>query len=222
MSIEHDASTISGSQLIHQLNWRYATKKFDASRKISAADWETLEKSLLLAPSSFGLQPWHFVVVQDPALRTELRKASWNQPQIEEASHLVVIASKKEVGTKEIEQLIARIGEVRGVPKDALKEYQGMMMGFLVPPAAGLNVENWAARQTYLALGVLLTSAAVMGIDACPMEGIDANKYDQLLGLASEGYGTICVTTLGYRSAEDKNAGLTKVRYSQDEVISHR
>ena len=212
---------VDGAGILHNLQWRYATKKFDSKRKISPADWEILEQALVLSPSSFGLQPWKFFVVDDPKKRASLQADSWGQSQIVDASHLVVFAIKKNLGRADVERHIGRIAAVRSVPKDGLKDYQNMMVGFLENPAPGFEVNAWAARQVYIALGNLLTTAALMGIDACPMEGFLSPKYDEVLGLSSQGYAATVLCTLGYRAADDSYAGLAKVRYDRSEVIQH-
>lgn len=215
---------ISTDALISSLNWRYAVKKFDATKKIPAATWEALESALLLSPSSYGLQPWRFVVVKDPAVRAQLRPNSWNQPQITDASHMVVLAAKKEVTVADIDAYVERIMQVRGVPREALDGYRGMMVGSLSNPAglSGGSMAHWTQSQVYIALGVFLTSCAVLGIDACPMEGIDTKKYDEILGLPAQGYHAIVVATAGYRAADDGLATMKKVRAPREAIIKHR
>jgi nitroreductase len=202
-----------------QFSWRYATKLFDPTKKISTIDWHTLEESLRLAPSSFGLQPWKFVIVKNPEVRKQLQPLSWNQPQIVEASHLVVIAAKKEVTHTDVEGFLASISETRGVPVAALQEYGGMMKGFLDALAQQGTCEHWSTRQVYLALGMLLSTAAMLKIDACPLEGINPVEYDKVLNLTESGYSTKVACALGYRSAEDPAAFYTKVRYGRAQVI---
>ncbi len=215
-------STLPGASLIQQLNWRYATKKFDASRKVPQADWSVLEESLILTASSYGLQPWKFIIVTDPALKAKLRPASWNQSQVEDCSHLVVFAAKQEVTEADVDRFIARIAEVRGVTAESLAGYKGFMMGDLVNGPRHAIIGEWAARQTYIAMGNLLTSAAVLGIDACPFEGIEPANYDEILGLAGTGYATVAACPVGYRSADDKYASAPKVRFAAADVIVHR
>lgn len=213
------SSTVSSEQLISALNWRYATKAFDPSKKIPADLWKTLEEALRLSPSSFGLQPWKFFVVTDPATREKLKAASWGQSQITDASHLVVLARKADVNTADVEKFITTTASTNGIPASALDGYKGMMNGFISNP--GLDKANWATKQVYIALGFLLESAALLGIDACPMEGIDPKAYDELLGLPDKGYHALVVTTLGYRSPNDKYAHGKKVRYPASEIIEH-
>ena len=215
-------SIITGESLLQQLNWRYAPKKFDATKKISAADWAVLEEALILTPSSYGLQPWKFIVVTDPALKAKLRPASWNQSQVEDCSHLVVLAAKKDVTEADVDKFIARIAEVRGATIESLAGYKGFMMGDLVNGPRHAIIHEWAARQTYIALGNLMTTAALIGVDACPFEGIEPAKYDAILGLQESGYATISACPLGYRDHDDKYVGAPKVRFASQDVVDHR
>lgn len=211
---------VSNDTLVNQLRWRYATKQFDPTRKVSAADWQTLEEALVLSPSSFGLQPWRFVVVTDPATKEKLVPVSWNQRQVADSSHLVVFAVKKSLGAAEVDHYLNRISEVRGVTRESLNGFRDILLGFLAQPADQFNPQHWATRQAYIALGNLLTSAAVLGIDTCPLEGIEPAKYDEILGLPAQGYQTVVAAAVGYRAASDKYATVAKVRFAADEVIT--
>lgn len=212
---------MTAEQLIKQLNWRYATKKFDPSRTIPADQWSTLERVLLLSPSSYGLQPYQCFVITDPETRRRLREVSWNQPQITDASHLVVFTAMTSVTTELADRLVSRVAEVRGQSVDSLKGYRDMLAGFVEgAPAKGIQLDHWAGRQAYIALGVFLSAAAMMQIDACPMEGIDPAGYDQVLGLSAKGLRAYCVATAGYRAADDKYATLPKVRFKHEDVVT--
>ncbi len=215
-------STMSGEGLLQQLNWRYATKKFDPIKRISAADWSVLEQALVLTASSYGLQPWKFIVVTDPALKTKLRSASWNQAQVEDCSHHVVFTAKQDISEADVERFIARIAEVRGVTPESLAGYKGFMAGDLVNGPRHAIIKEWAARQTYIAMGNLLTSAALLGIDTCPFEGIEPAKYDEILGLKGTGYATVAACPVGYRASDDKYASAPKVRFEAKDVVEHR
>jgi nitroreductase len=211
--------TLSTEQLLQQMNWRYATKKFDPSRKIDVPVWDALEKSLVLTPSSYGLQPWKALVITSPAVRETLKPLAWNQSQVTDCSHFVVIASRKTIGLPEIEKFLQLISDVRGVAKDSLAFYRDMMVGDLVNGPRSRIVDEWARRQAYIALGNLLTSAAMLGVDACPMEGFLPDKFDEVLGLSSSNFGSIVSCALGYRAADDKYAALPKVRPPASEII---
>lgn len=212
-------NTITTDQLLSALNWRYATKVFDPARKISAATWSALEDILVLAPSSFGLQPWRFLVVRDDAIRAKLRPHSWGQSQVTDASHFVVFTARTEITASDIAHLIDRIAEVRGQPATALEPYRQMMEGGLLNEARKPHLHDWSSRQAYIAMGQLMTGAAVLGIDTCPMEGFEPAKYDEILGTRKDGYACIAAVALGYRSSGDKYASLPKVRYPKSEVI---
>ena len=213
---------VPAPELIQQLNWRYSTKVFDPARKIPAELWEQLEQALVLTPSSFGLQPYRFIVVTDPALKTKLRPASWNQSQIEDCSHLVVFLAQNDMTEASIDEYLARIAQVRGVTAESLSGYRSFMVGDLVQGPRHAIIQEWAARQTYIALGNFMTSAAVLGVDTCPLEGLVPAQYDEILGLAGSGYRTVCACPAGYRSEADKYATLPKVRYAKDRLITHR
>ena len=210
---------VSNETLLQQLQWRYAVKKFDTARKISAEDWHTLEQALVLTPSSFGLQPWRFVVITDQATKDKLVPISWGQRQVAEASHVVVFSVRQPLTESDVDRHLVRTAEVRDVSVDSLAGFKKMLMKSLVPPPAEFDIHHWAGLQAYIALGNFMTAAAMLGIDTCPMEGIVPEKYDELLGLPSEGYGTVVVCVAGYRAADDKYAALPKVRFLSEDVV---
>ena len=212
---------ISKNTLSEALHWRYATKKFDAARKIPADQWEAIEEAMLLAPSSFGLQPWRFIVVANRELLAKFPAISWGQTQPVECSHYVVFAYRKGLSVADVDRFVDRIEEVRGVSKDSLEGYRGFMLGSHKAASENGTLNDWCARQVYLAIGQAMTAAALLGIDTCPMEGIEASKYDALLGLEAEGYASVCTVAFGYRSEEDKHSGLAKVRFAHSDVIKH-
>jgi nitroreductase len=205
--------------LTTSLRWRIATKKFDPAKKIPADRWAALEEALVLSPSSYGLQPWKFFVVDDAALREKLKPVAYGQTQITDADKLVVFAVKKDFGAADVERFVERISEVRRLPKEALEGYKKMMLASAsLPPE---KVAAWLIRQVYIALGVFLTSAAALGVDACPMEGFDKDKFDEILGLPAKGYNSVVIATAGYRAADDAYAAQKKVRFATEEVVAH-
>ena len=206
-------------QLLEALNWRYATKVFDATKKISAEVWHALEQALVLTPTSYGMQPYQFLVINNPAKRAELVPHSWGQRQVVDASHFVVFTAKTKTTEADVDKLIQRTGEIRKLPADALNSYRGMMLGDVVNGPRGKIAHEWATRQTYIALGNLMTCAAVLGVDACPMEGLVPAEYDRVLNLNGSGYATVVACALGYRSPDDKYAKLPKVRYDMKDVV---
>ena len=216
------ATVIAPEELVQAQLWRYATKKFDATRTIAPELWSALEQSLVLSPSSFGLQPWKFAVVSDPALRAKLRGVSWNQAQVEDASHLVVFLAKDSISEGDLDRLVERTAQVRQQAPEELAGLKGMMLGFLVNGPAAATIDQWAMRQVYIALGNFMTSAALLGVDTCPMEGLDPREYDRLLGLEGSGYHTVVACPAGYRAEDDVYAGKPKVRYDLEDVIVRR
>ena len=213
--------TLAPSELLAALNWRYATKKFDPAKKIPAETWSALEQALVLSPSSFGIQPWKFLVVTNPAVREKLVPVSWGQTQPKDASHFVVFAVRKDLPEAHIDRYVARTAELRGSTPDALAPFKKMMMGSLEGARAKGFLDTWQTHQVYIALGQFMASAAVLGVDTCPMEGLEPAKYDEILGLAGTGFATVVACAAGYRAGDDKYATLPKVRFPAAEVIQH-
>jgi nitroreductase len=209
------------NELLAALNWRYATKVFDATKKIPADVWSAIEQTLVLTPTSFGLQPYKFLIVQTPAVREALLPQTWGQKQVVECSHYVVFLARTDMKEADIDKLINRIVAVRGVAADSLKMYRDMMMGSLVSGGRAAVAGEWAARQAYIALGNAMTAAAVLGVDGCPIEGLVPAEYDKILKLEGTGYKTVVALALGYRAASDKYATIKKVRYEASDVIQH-
>lgn len=212
--------SLTPDELLESLRWRYATKKFDATRKIPAATWAAVEESMVLTPSSFGLQPWKFMIIEDPELRIRLRSASWGQSQVTDASHYVVLTARTTLSHADISAWIARLSEVQGTPAESLLPLQNVIEGFTKPMSAAA-IHAWNIRQLYIALGQLMAGAAMLGLDTCPMEGIDPAAYDSVLGLEGSGYATAVGCALGYRAADDRHAGLAKARFAAERVITY-
>lgn len=209
---------ITSETILEKLNWRYATKSYDPTKKISDEDWMVLEESLILAPSSYGLQPYKYIVVTDAEIREKLKPAAWGQSQITDASHLVVFAYKKTLTDADIEHFVERIIEVRGGSRESLADYENVMKGSAKKAVDGGYLETWNSRQAYIALGFLLETAALLDIDATPMEGFEPEKFNEILGLTD--YSAVAVAALGYRNEEsDWLADLPKVRFPKEELI---
>jgi nitroreductase len=206
---------------IDRLSWRYATKQFDPTKQISIENWHALEQSLVLTPSSFGLQPWKFLVVRNPNLRQQLVEQSWGQKQVAEASHLVVFAIKKNLDAAYVDRYVARMAEVQQVPIDSLQGFGNVVKGFIDKPPYPLDVDAWSTRQAYIALGQFMTTAAMLAIDTCPIEGFVPSKYDELLGLTAQGYAAVVVCAAGYRAADDKYAAKPKTRFATEDVVQY-
>lgn len=218
MKAELGKENISKETILDSLNWRYATKAFDKTRKISDEDWTTLKESISLAPTSYGIQPYKVLIIEDAATREQLRAAAYGQAQLTDASHLIVFAYKKTLTDADIEEFVERIVDVRGQSRESLADYENAMKGAAQRAVSGGYIETWNSRQAYIALGFLLETAALLGIDATPMEGFDAAQFNAILGL--EDYSAVAVAALGYRDTEnDWLANLPKVRKADHELI---
>jgi nitroreductase len=207
--------------VLQQLHWRYATKKFDSTKKIPDDIWNALEQSMVLAPSSFGLQPWKFIVVRNPEIRQQLLAHSWGQTQVVDASHMVVFTIKQGINADDVDRYVERMAEVQQVPVDNLQKFGGVVKGFINKPPYPLDIDEWSIRQLYIALGQFMTSAAMLGVDTCPMEGLMPSKYDEVLGLAAQGYKTAVACPAGYRAADDHSAERPKIRFKTEDVVQY-
>jgi nitroreductase len=213
--------TIPASQVVDALKWRYATKVFDSAKKIPADTWSSLEDSLVLTPSSFGLQPWQFIVVTDEDTKAKLLPVSWNQAQVTQCSHLLVFAVPTLVTEDDIDRLLQATADSRGEEVSSQDGYKKMMKGFIVDGMDSEQQKVWAIKQTYIALGQFMLAAAMVGVDTCPMEGFMAAKYDEILGLTEKGLTTAVVCPAGYRSPSDKYGKHPKIRYDKAKLIEH-
>jgi len=203
---------------IENQNWRYATKKFDATKKIAPADLEILKEAIRLSTSSYGLQLYKVFIIENPAIRAQLQPVSWGQSQIVDASHLFVFANYTDVQESHIDHYIENIAQTRGISIEAVKGYGDFMKNSLI----GLPQDKkaiWTSKQTYLALGNLLNAAAELKIDVTPMEGFEPEKYNEILGLNALGLNASLVATVGYRHEEDATQHLAKVRKSTEELF---
>jgi len=203
---------------IENQNWRYATKKFDATKKISVTDLEFLKEAIRLSASSYGLQLYKIFIIENPAIRATLQPASWGQSQIVDASHLFVFAHTLDVQEAHIDDYLANIAQTRNISLEAVKGYGDFMKSNLV----GLPLEKkaiWTSKQTYLALGNLLNAAAELKIDVTPIEGFLPDQYNEILGLSAKGYAASVVAAVGYRHEDDATQHLAKVRKSKAELF---
>lgn len=208
--------------ILKALEWRYACKVFDKAKKIPESQWSALEQSLVLTPSSFGLQPWKFLVIQDPALREALVPHAWNQRQVADCSHLVVMTILKNMPEEHIDANLQRMVEVRGGTPEALLGFRKMVAGFRQTGEDEGWLRDWAKQQAYIALGQFMLAAALLEIDTCPMEGFVPAQFDEVLGLTGGPYTTAVLCPAGYRSSDDKYAVLPKVRFEAGQVIERR
>lgn len=206
------------NKFIDALNWRYATKVFDSSKKVSEEDFNELLEAVRLSASSFGLQPWKVLVIKDKELRKKLREQAWNQPQVSDASHFVVFCARTDLNEEYIDNFLKNVSETRGIPMENLKEFKGMLMNFINALDNKSKIE-WAKKQAYIALGTLLSACALKEIDACPMEGFEPAKFDETLGLEKENLASAVICAIGHRSSEDKTAEYKKVRFKKEDLF---
>ena len=205
-------------ELINSLNWRYATKKFDPTKKVSEEDLALIKEAIRLSASSYGLQLYKVLVIEDAEIRERLKPASWGQSQITDASHLFVFCNYAEVRDDHIDEYLNLKADTQGLEVESLVDYGNMMKGSM----SGLSdaqKAQWTAKQTYIALGNLLAVCSLMRIDACPMEGFEPAKYNDILGLTEKGLNASVIATVGYRSEEDKTQFLKKVRKAESSLF---
>ncbi len=218
-------------KLIQVLNWRYAVKKYDVNKKLDTETLDTLIEAMRLTPSSLGMQPWKIIIVENKDVRSRLKDAGFNQSQFSDASHLVVICAKNSIGSGDAERFLQSVAEQRGVTRQSLDGFAKNIFNFIklivltklfgetiMKAFSGIDASDWAEKQCYIVLGNLLTSSAIIGVDASPMEGFNAKKFDKILNL--QGYHSVVTCALGYRDEHnDFLATSKKVRYSRDEVF---
>jgi len=208
------------NKIIENLKWRYATKKFDSSKTISTEDFETLKKAMQLTASSYGLQPYKILNIVDKETRTKLRAASWNQSQIEDASHMIVLANMTDFGDELVDNYFENVIDTRNLNKEDVADYANTIKSTI----GQLSQEQkaaWTAKQAYIVVGNLLSAAAQLRIDACPMEGFQSEEYNKILDLNSKNLNAAVVVTLGYRSEEDGTQHYKKVRKSENQLFTN-
>ena len=206
------------SQFIKNANWRYATKKFDATKKVSEADLTVLKDAIRLSASSYGLQPYKVLLIENPEIRAQLQPFSWGQSQIVDASHLLVFANITNIGEIEIDAYFDNLTSTRGIPMDAVQGYADFMKSKIVSLPEEVK-NSWTSKQTYLALGNLLNAAAELNIDVTPIEGFEPEKYNEILGLDKLGLNASLVAPIGYRHEEDATQHFAKVRKSNEDLF---
>lgn len=212
-------NTLTPEQLLSALNWRYATKAFDPTRKLTDVDWQTLQEALRLSPSSFGLQPWHFLSVASLETREALLPHTWGQRQVVDCSHYLVLCTRTDIDVPFVEEFIASTAEIRAVTVESLQGYRDIVVDFITGMTPAERVA-WCTRQTYLALQRVMDAAALLNIDTCPIEGFVATEYDKALGLPAKNLTASVCCAIGYRSSEDKYAELPKSRYPLEKIFS--
>ena len=206
------------SNTVENLKWRYATKKFNSSKTISNEDFETLKKAIQLTASSYGLQPYKILNIEDKEIRKKLREVSWNQPQIEDASHMIVLANITDFGDELVDDYFENVIETRNVTKEDVEDYSNTIKS-TIGQLSQEQKAQWTAKQAYIVVGNLLSAAAQLRIDACPMEGFQNEEYNKILDLNSKNLNAAVVVTLGYRSEEDDTQHYEKVRKPENQLF---
>jgi nitroreductase/dihydropteridine reductase len=206
--------------LVDKLNWRYATKKFDSTKKIPAEKLNTVLDAVQLAPSSLGLQHYRVLVIEDADIRAKLRGAAYGQSQITDASQLIVFAAETRIDEAYGKKYIDNVAATRNTARENLAGFEGMVLG-AINSRTPEQLVLWAQKQAYIALGVLITAAAEQDIDICPMEGFDPEQFDEILGLNEKGLTATVIATIGYRAEDDALSQLAKVRKAKEELFIH-
>ena len=206
--------------LIEKLNWRYATKRMNGT-KVPQEKIDRILEAIRLSPTSFGLQPFKVIVVEDPALRERIYEEACHQPQIKEASHILVFAANKNVGAELVDDYMNLIAKTREIPVESLDGFRAAFDGIV----AGDTAQNfiWTARQAYIAFGVGIVAATNEDVDATPMEGFSTEALDKILGLTEQNLGSTTILTLGYRDeTNDQLVHAAKVRKSKSALFEFK
>ena len=203
--------------IIADLSWRYASKRFNG-KQIDADKLQVIQNATNLAATSYGLQPFTIIAVENEEIKLALQKAAYGQPQLSESAVVFVFCVPEVISTEMIEVFIKRVSETRNIPLIALKEYEGMIKG-TVGNLDAAGQQQWAAKQAYIALGTAMAAAAEQKVDTCPMEGFDHVQFDEILHLKSKGLLSTVLLALGYRGEEDATATMVKVRKPLTELF---
>ncbi len=206
------------TNIIEQLNWRYATKAYDTNKKLNSEQINNLLEIVRLSPSSYGLQPYKIIHVKNPEIREKLKTASWGQGQITDASDLLVFSVATNIDNVYVDDFIKLVSTTRNVDIEHLTEYANMIKGAIVSKDENEKT-SWAAKQAYIALGLLLEAAAMENIDATPMEGFNTQAYNEILGLDDLKLTSVVVCALGYRDEKDEYINMEKVRKEMSNMI---
>ena len=207
-------------QLLENLKWRYATKKMDASKKVSEQNIDYIKEAVQLSASSYGLQPYKILEIKNLELRKELKLFSWNQSQITDASHLFLFCNYLNVIEENVDSLIQLKSEITKIYIDKLSVYGDFVKGKLKEKSE-TEMFHWTAKQTYIALSNAMNACAELQIDCTPMEGFENHDYNQKLGLTEKGLNACVVLAIGYRDNEDASQNSKKVRKSIDTIFEN-
>ncbi len=205
-------------ELLDNLKWRYATKQFDPNKKLTQEQLNILLEAINLAPTSYGLQQYKVLVIEDQQIKDKLKASAYGQGQVSDASQVIVFAAKNNLSDNHVDEFIDRIANITGASKDQLAEYEGMMKNKINATSAE-DLLKWASKQCYIGLGVLMSTCAELKIDSCPMEGFDPAQFDEILGLKEKNLTSVVMATIGYRSKDDAYQNRPKVRKSLDELV---
>lgn len=206
------------SEIIEQLKWRYATKKFDASKILSEEKLDILKKAFDLTATSYGLQPIRMVVIGNPEIKKQLVPMTMDQKQVADASHVLVLCIENKLDGAYIKNYFKDVETTRNTSREILAPFESYIIDQFADKSRE-EISTWMAKQAYLALGNLLTVCAMEGIDSCPMEGFEPKKYDEFLKLTERGLSSVLVLPVGYRANDDIHASLKKVRRGTEEVV---
>ena len=204
--------------IIESLEWRYAAKKFDAEKMLSETQINTLKEAFNLTATSYGLQPVKMVIIKNKEIQQELVEHSWNQQQVIQASHLIVICIQDVINEKDIENYFNLVKKTRNTPDEILNPFKDYLKSDITNRSEA-QLAIWMKNQAYIALGNLLTVAAVEKIDSCPMEGFNPEKYDEILNLKKHNLKSALVLPVGFRAEDDYMKDLQKVRKNTSDVV---
>lgn len=207
--------------IIHKLQWRYATKHFDSNKIISEEHITEILEATNLSPSALGLQPYEFIVIHNKELQRKLAEHSFGRIELENASHLIVFATKTEMNAEYISEYIGHTEEVRGLEKGSMKNIEDLTLK-LMSGKSDDEFFTWSQKQAYVALGSTIIAAADLRVDMCPMEIINSEKYNEILELNDQNLHASVVAVLGYRNKNDKNQFLKKARKNLDDIVQLR
>lgn len=208
-------------QLIESLKWRYATKKMDATKKVSEQDIDCIKEAVQLSASSYGLQPYTVLDIRDSELRKEIHPMCWNQSQITDASHIFIFCNHNKVDEQDVDSLIRLKSETNEVPIEKISGYGDFVKGKLKEKSE-IEMFHWSAKQAYIALGNALTACAELNIDSTPMEGFEPEEVNKLLGLNDKGLNACVILAIGYRSLDDQTQYSKKVRKPINTMFEER
>lgn len=206
------------SKIIESLEWRYATKKFNATKKLSAEKLEILKEAFNLTATSYGLQPVKMVVISDSDTKQKLVPITMNQAQVVDCSHVLVLCTETKVGSAYIKEYFDSVENIRKTPREILHSFETFLTSEFAQKDS-LEIETWTAKQAYIAMGNLLTVCALEKIDACPIEGFKPESYDEFLGLKELDLKSVLVLAVGYRAEDDMFSTMKKVRRGVEKVV---